>query len=637
MFATTRAGGAVLPGTVSAVMYPASNCVRAARPVRRPTRTRLPCVPGSSTELRCFNSRSPSLPRQPRGCSLRAVPIESVVDLTAAGLDGLLAHLPHHLPNHLTLLYERVTLPCSSQNCGDMVYRSTLDPVLRMEQKGINPQGVALLGLLGAYLATPPGVLEGAFDYYVAAPLQREFADRVYGKDDFKVGKKMAEGGFGSVFRGTLRSRDEMEGAEVIIKKASEFGEAEVWMNERLSRAAPGAIADFLTAFSEDSSSEELEDYGTGLLNSVLKTKPVKKQKKQQGPIPLWLVWEYEGSETLYTLMAKRDFPYNMEQALLGRELNIEKGTSRKLIMYKIIAQQVLESLAAIHRTGIVHRDVKPQNILVSEKECRLKFIDFGAAADLRVGINYVPNEFLLDPRFAPPQQYIMSTQTPRAPPLPVAAFLSPVLWNLNIPDRFDMYSVGITLLQVCLPPLRSDNAIMVFNKKLESYDFNLRKWRAAEEANFNREMQDAMSVLDADGGQLWSLLTKLVVFKPEERLSATKALTHPALGKSGIMSSLTDVASELGKAASTALDTDWVVEQIAGKGNGLTEADIADMGLDKKKPAGTLKASNTIAWWQGRQNALEQKQAERRKKLRDQLVQTIRNRATETIAGKSR
>jgi serine/threonine protein kinase len=74
----------------------------------------------------------------------------------------------------------------------------------------------------------------------------------------------------------------------------------------------------------------------------------------------------------------------------------------------------VLESLAAIHRTGIVHRDVKPQNILVSEKECRLKFIDFGAAADLRVGINYVPNEFLLDPRFAPPQQYIMSTQTPR-------------------------------------------------------------------------------------------------------------------------------------------------------------------------------------------------------------------------------
>lgn len=51
-------------------------------------------------------------------------------------------------------------------------------------------------------------------------------------------------------------------------------------------------------------------------------------------------------------------------------------------------------------------------------------------------GINYSPNEYLLDPRYAPPQQYIMSTSTPRAPPAPVAALLSPVLWRLNSPDK---------------------------------------------------------------------------------------------------------------------------------------------------------------------------------------------------------
>jgi hypothetical protein len=54
---------------------------------------------------------------------------------------------------------------------------------------------------------------------------------------------------------------------------------------------------------------------------------------------------------------------------------------------------------------------VKPQNVIISETDSRAKLIDMGAAADLRVGINYVPNEFLLDPRYAPPQQYIMSTQ----------------------------------------------------------------------------------------------------------------------------------------------------------------------------------------------------------------------------------
>lgn len=75
-----------------------------------------------------------------------------------------------------------------------------------------------------------------------------------------------------------------------------------------------------------------------------------------------------------------------------------------------------MEALKACHATGIVHRDVKPQNVILSDPDRRAKLIDLGAAADLRIGINYVPNEFLLDPRYAPPEQYIMSTQVRRKP-----------------------------------------------------------------------------------------------------------------------------------------------------------------------------------------------------------------------------
>lgn len=39
--------------------------------------------------------------------------------------------------------------------------------------------------------------------------------------------------------------------------------------------------------------------------------------------------------------------------------------------------------------------------------------------------------------------------QTPVAPAVPIAAALSPILWQLNCPDRFDMYSMGILMLQV--------------------------------------------------------------------------------------------------------------------------------------------------------------------------------------------
>lgn len=45
---------------------------------------------------------------------------------------------------------------------------STLDPVLRMEQKGINPEGVGLLALALAYLTATPGttaVSYGSIDH----------------------------------------------------------------------------------------------------------------------------------------------------------------------------------------------------------------------------------------------------------------------------------------------------------------------------------------------------------------------------------------------------------------------------------------------------------------------------------------
>jgi serine/threonine protein kinase len=50
-------------------------------------------------------------------------------------------------------------------------------------------------------------------------------------------------------------------------------------------------------------------------------------------------------------------------------------------------------------------RDVKPLNIIASERDGRLKLIDLGAAADLRTGTNYSPEESILDPMYCPPEQ----------------------------------------------------------------------------------------------------------------------------------------------------------------------------------------------------------------------------------------
>ena len=74
----------------------------------------------------------------------------------------------------------------------------------------------------------------------------------------------------------------------VIVKKAKEFGEAEVWMNERLSRAATGKCAEFVGAFEEAApgSSSGRTAAAAAAANDLV-----------------WLIWRDEGENTLYDVM----------------------------------------------------------------------------------------------------------------------------------------------------------------------------------------------------------------------------------------------------------------------------------------------------------------------------------------------
>jgi serine/threonine protein kinase len=507
------------------------------------------------------------------------------------------------LSQHLSLAYERVTLPCSSMNCGDAIYRSTLDPALRMERKLFPDwRGLLLLGTGLLYLLSTPGVLAGAIDSYISAPLQRA-KTKAFGKEDIRLGKKLASGGFGTVFRGELLDVFPEKELPVVVKKAKEFGVPEVWMNERIMRIAPKSFAEFLYAFEEECA---------------------------KGPDLLWLVWRYEGDFTLFDLLQKRDWPYNAEAIMRGRsQPSSNRSPRRKLNIIRGMMKEILEGLKACHNTGIVHRDVKPQNVMVSEVSKCCKFIDLGAAADLRIGTNYIPNEFLLDPRYAPPQQYIMSTQTPRAPPRPVAALLSPILWRLNSPDRFDMYSTGITFLQMVFGPLQSDNGLAAFNKRLAAADYDLQAWRRAQEKKGGKDWAEGFAVMDLDNGTPWDFACQLVQYEPEKRMTAAQALAHPLVTASPIGKTLLR-AKSLGTAASqaaTSFTEPWLGAAAQGtqRSGGLTEAQINEMSEEMGVVPEALKnASSTVSWWQGRQAHFNSQLSQRRKKLASNVGEAL-------------
>jgi serine/threonine-protein kinase len=132
--------------------------------------------------------------------------------------------------------------------------------------------------------------------------------------------------------------------------------------------------------------------------------------------------------------------PYLVMEFVQGRTLRELLAQRRRLSPGEALAilEQMLSAIAAAHRAGLVHRDVKPENVLVAEApsggvanlvDCVVKVADFGLARAL---------EASAEDSAAPGQ--LMAT----------VAYVAPELVTDGHADaRTDVYSAGIVLFEM--------------------------------------------------------------------------------------------------------------------------------------------------------------------------------------------
>ncbi|WP_293349744.1 MULTISPECIES: serine/threonine-protein kinase [unclassified Microcoleus] len=99
--------------------------------------------------------------------------------------------------------------------------------------------------------------------------------------------------------------------------------------------------------------------------------------------------------------------PYMVMDYIAGQNLGDVVGTNNPLpenlaILY---ITQIGAALKAVHQKGLLHRDVKPQNILLRQGTHEVVLIDFGISREFTAGATQSHTNMVSD-GYAPPEQY---------------------------------------------------------------------------------------------------------------------------------------------------------------------------------------------------------------------------------------
>ncbi|KAL4227910.1 Mitogen-activated protein kinase 6 [Mactra antiquata] len=187
----------------------------------------------------------------------------------------------------------------------------------------------------------------------------------------------------------------------------------------------------------------------------------------------------------------------------------------------RLFTYQLLRGLKYIHSANVLHRDLKPMNLLINVEDLILKIADFGLARV--IDDEYSHKGFLTDNVgtcwYRSPELIISPRDYTKAIDIwSVGCILAEMLTGRPLfPGAHEMDQIGLILDTLYL----SDNE---WNKvtQILPQSFIRRHARVPQ-----RPLTDRFVSIDIDA---LDLLEKLLVFEPSLRLSAEDALSHPYL-----------------------------------------------------------------------------------------------------------
>ncbi len=149
----------------------------------------------------------------------------------------------------------------------------------------------------------------------------------------------------------------------------------------------------------------------------------------------------------IHDVLTDGDTPYLVMQYVPGQSLQCRVDERGPLDVREIvrIARQVAAGLAAAHVQGVVHRDVKPANILLEENVERVLISDFGLARTVDDATLTRTGVVAGTPHYMSPEQAT----------------------GLPVDHRSDLFSLGSLIYFMCTgrPPFRAEHALAILNR----------------------------------------------------------------------------------------------------------------------------------------------------------------------------